>query len=136
MPEFITVLGDLIGDEPVLLKRETIDMMFTPQFEAGSPCLASLRASKDGLRSMTGDIDDASGLNWTLAGLTATADTEAMKRGFIAGFGMPNLSWFLNRERGIAAVFATQVNPPLDRRFYSLAHRFFEEVWRLPDETA
>lgn len=131
VPEFIAVLGDLIKDEPVLLERDTIDVMCEPQFEAGSPCLLSLIASKDGLRSMTGDIDDTSGLNWTLAGLTAMKDTGAMKKAFIAGFGMPNLSWFLNRERGIAAVFATQVNPPLDRRCYRLAHRFFDEVWQL-----
>ncbi|KAL1962668.1 hypothetical protein VTN77DRAFT_9302 [Rasamsonia byssochlamydoides] len=131
VPEFIAIIGDLIKDDPVLLKRETIDQMCAPQFMAGSLCLESLIASKDGLRSMTGDIDNASGLNWTLAGLTAVRDTGAMRWGSVAWFGMPNLSWFFNRERGIAAVFATQVNPPLDRRCYSLANRFFDEVWRL-----
>lgn len=35
--DFVEVLRDLLKDEPVLLRKETISVMFTPQFATDSP---------------------------------------------------------------------------------------------------
>lgn len=40
--DFVSVLKDLLRESPVLLKAETVEAMFTPQFQHGSPMYDSL----------------------------------------------------------------------------------------------
>jgi hypothetical protein len=44
--------------------------------------------------------------------------------------GLPNLLWGVNRERGMAFLFATQVEPWADRKALEVAARFETAVWR------
>jgi len=46
VPDFTSVLKDLIRDQPSILKKETVDLIFTPQFPAGSPQQKALIASQ------------------------------------------------------------------------------------------
>ena len=35
VPDFTSVLKDLLREKPIILKKETVDQMFTPQFPPG-----------------------------------------------------------------------------------------------------
>lgn len=50
--------------------------------------------------------------------------------------GLPNLKWFANRDKGLAAMYASQVTPPGDPQSQALAAKFFGEIWRLYAEQA
>ncbi|OAL30101.1 hypothetical protein AYO20_08904 [Fonsecaea nubica] len=130
--DYLAVLGDLIRDEPRLLKRETIEKcMFAPQFARGSPSLAALLASTPVVAAMTGAADPTGGINWGLGGLYMEDDIGVHRKGTLTWGGLPNLLWIMNRDRGVAALYATQLIPPADPKNIALANHFFDEVFRL-----
>lgn len=42
---------------------------------------------------------------------------------------MPNFIWAMHREKGLGAVFATQLLPVDDEKTVDLAMEFFRGVW-------
>ncbi|KIW78294.1 hypothetical protein Z517_08129 [Fonsecaea pedrosoi CBS 271.37] len=130
--DYLAVLGDLIRDEPRLLKRETIEKnMFAPQFAPGSPSLAALLGNTAIIAAMTGAANLTGGINWGLGGLYMEDDIGVHRKGTLTWGGLPNLVWIMNRDRGVAALYATQLIPPADPKNIALANHFFDEVFRL-----
>lgn len=127
--DYLKVLCDLIKDEPTLLKRETIDkLLFTPQLPENSPALKALLASTDITGTMTGVSNSDKGLNWGLGGLLLQEDVGVLKKGTVTWGGFPNLYWFMNRECGVAGMYASQVVPPGDPESAALAQQFMKAV--------
>lgn len=128
--DFIKILGDLVADVPILLKKESVEEIFKPQLPQGSKALHGLLESRDILFGMTGMSDLTRGINWALGGLYLD-EKMTMKKGTVTWGGMPNLCWFANRNEGIAGFYASQVNPPGDPASGKLARDFFQEAFRL-----
>jgi len=129
-PDYIKIIGDLIKDKPILLKKETVEEMLTPQFAEGSASLKGLLESKETVASMTGS-EVTGGVNYGISGLLFTNDIGYMKKGTLAWGGLPNLIWFANRQYGVAALYASQVVPPGEPTSLELAGHFKQEIWRL-----
>jgi CubicO group peptidase (beta-lactamase class C family) len=135
MHDFAKVLSDLLKDSPVLLKKNTVDEMFTPQFMPDSFTLRDLRA--DGGVAYQCTIDDSMEsviANHGLGGLLVEEDVNRKNyfrpKGTLSWSGMPNLSWSINRERGLALFFATQVLPWADRKTWDIIARYETAVWQ------
>jgi len=130
VPDYMKVLADLISDNPIMLKKETVDLMCTPQIMAESAMLKDPSVSQV-IATMTGVSDISAGVTWSLGSAYMTEDVGVMKKNTLVWGGMANLVWFANRERGVAGIFASQVLPPGDARCFDLALQFIDHIFSL-----
>ncbi|PKS08593.1 hypothetical protein jhhlp_004979 [Lomentospora prolificans] len=130
--DYIRVLGDLIKDEPTLLRKETVAKeMFTAQLPHDSASLKVLLKGGAIVEAMAGTNGVSRGINWGLGGLLTEEDVGALAKGTLAWGGMPNLVWMMNKEKGVAAIFASQMVPPGDVNCRKLVSEVFQEAYRL-----
>lgn len=132
--DYTRVLADLLKDSPVLLRKETIEQMFTPQFADGSNALKALEAKGERTwgpimgRSTEGVVGNM-GLGGFLVMEDCKRENYFKPKGTLTWSGMPNLLWSVNRERGLALMFATQVVPWNDEKSQALGAAFETAVW-------
>lgn len=133
VPDYLSVLGDLIRDTPVLLKRETADMIFTPQLAAGSSALAHLYKEQHLFENSAGGHIGTLGMNHGLSAVLFTEDVPltGAPPNTLAWGGLPNIMWWANREHGVAGIYATQVLPHADEKNTKLMALFQRSVWNL-----
>ena len=138
--DYVKVLADLLKEQPTLLKKETADMLFTPQFPVGSPSHQALLAMR-GIGLFDGLIGaphseplDQIDINYGLGGLLIMQDIETEKyyrpKGTLTWSGLPNLTWAINREKGIAIFYGTQILPYADEETQNLWTSFETAAWR------
>lgn len=130
VPDYMAVLADLISDSPKLLKPETIAEMLKPQLAPGSAAEIGLNAWSLVWAPMTGGVV-AEGVNYGIGGLLLTKDVEAagIPADTLIWSGFTNPVWQLNKEKGVAAFFATQILPPGDPATVELIGKFFKDFW-------
>jgi CubicO group peptidase (beta-lactamase class C family) len=129
-PDYIKVLGDLIKDEPTLLKRSTVvDMLAKPQFGPDDNSLKMLSAGRAIIAANAAPSE--SGVNYGLGGMALVKDSPMLPAGSLTWGGLPNLKWFIHPELGVAAFYATQVMPFGDAKNTWLAGEFFKEVIKM-----
>lgn len=136
MLDFGAVLSDLISPAPKLLgQKQHIDLLFSGQLTPSSASMKDLRGNHENYGFCTGTPTAGSGaplLNWSAAGLVVEDEelpTSRMPRGTVTWEGMPNVLWAVNREKGLAMVFATQLLPVGDRTANDLALEFMSSAW-------
>ncbi|KAK7425518.1 hypothetical protein QQZ08_007959 [Neonectria magnoliae] len=127
--DFIRVLQDLLKDTPVLLKPETVSKMFTAQFEPGSPQYAGLIAQESMHKQLTGDNTGRPGVAFGLGGLVVQNEVPNLPAKTLTWNGMPNIGWFVNRERGLGSIYTSQILPAGDPKSVSLLGEFWKEIW-------
>ncbi|KAF2094846.1 beta-lactamase/transpeptidase-like protein [Rhizodiscina lignyota] len=136
VPDYTAVLADLIAPEPKLLKKETVEKyLYSPHIEDPAALRMLIKARTNMTpqdASLAASYDPSQmGVNHALGGMLSLKDTEVLPKGTLAWGGLPNLKWFANREKGIAAMFAAQVTPAGDQTTQELAARYFVEIWKL-----
>jgi CubicO group peptidase (beta-lactamase class C family) len=134
-PDYLKVLADLILPKPTLLKVETIEtLLAAPQIPTDSPAVKALVGARSGAIAANAAATLEPTLNYGLGGLVMTKDSPVLPQGTLSWGGLPNLKWFLNREHGVAAIYASQVLPAGDGLSIELSNAFFSEVMRLNGE--
>ncbi|KAF1937935.1 beta-lactamase/transpeptidase-like protein [Clathrospora elynae] len=133
--DFSRVLSDLLKDAPVLLRKDTVDQMFTPQFAEGSSALKSLTDNGEyayacALDASMEDVKPNFGLGSLLLMEDVKRENYFKPKNTLSWTGLPNLLWSINRERGMALFFAQHVSPWADRKAFDLVARFETAVWR------
>jgi CubicO group peptidase (beta-lactamase class C family) len=133
--DYTSVLSDLLKPAPIILRKETVDQMFSPQFSEGSNTLRDLKAHADlSYKPALDDSVEGVDANYGLGGLVLMDDVKRTNyfqpKGTLSWTGLPNLKWSVNRERGLATFFATQVAPWADRKTFDLIARFETAVWQ------
>ncbi|KAH6615400.1 beta-lactamase/transpeptidase-like protein [Boeremia exigua] len=133
--DFTRVLADLLKDSPTLLKRCSVQEMFTAQFVPGSSShKALISLAPFSYQCSVGGSMDGVDANQGLSGLLVTNDVDRddffRPKATLAWTGLPNLLWSINRERGLALFIATQVMPWGDSKTWELNKRFETAVWR------
>ncbi|CAK7219385.1 hypothetical protein SCUCBS95973_003804 [Sporothrix curviconia] len=116
MPSFFVLLRSLLHDDGKLLppKSPLTELLYTPQLASGAARLALLRSTEDP-GWITGDVPDTKEYDWSLGGLLVTGSSHpARRKGAVFWAGAINLTWILDREAGLAAVFASNYQPPGD----------------------
>ena len=56
-------------------------------------------------------------------------DTKIMPGNTLVMTGIPNLVWFVNREKGVGGLYASAVMPPDDAKSAELIASFIKEVF-------
>lgn len=120
------LLGALLSGGGPILKKESVDELFNPQFEANSESLKALNDSlvhSDENKSnnvwrayppsaSANLLDEETRLNHGLGGVVILNDVPGRrKRGSLNWSGLPNLHWWADRESGVAGVMFTQAQP-------------------------
>ncbi|CAK7198001.1 hypothetical protein SEUCBS139899_000656 [Sporothrix eucalyptigena] len=116
IPSFFTVLRSLLHDDGKLLppKAAATELLYTPQLTT-DVSRAALIKSTENPGWITGDVPDTKEYDWSLAGLLVTGTSHpARRKGAVFWAGAINLAWILDREAGLAAVFASNYQPPGD----------------------
>jgi CubicO group peptidase (beta-lactamase class C family) len=133
--DYTRVLSDLLKDFPTLLSLPTVEQMFSPQFPEGSPALKGLVENAEYAYTCALDASmEGVKPNFGLGSLLLMEDVDRENyfkpKNTLSWTGLPNLLWSVNRERGMAFFFATQVVPWSDRKTFDLIARFETAVWR------
>lgn len=119
--DYIRLLSALLRGGAPLLTKDSVDLLFSPQLGSGS--VQALR------KFLIGESVETSLSRWyatsdeeyaniqeiqhCLAGCLTTEDVPGRrKKGSVNWGGLPNLSWWIDRESGIAATIFTQLMPP------------------------
>ena len=94
MEEYGKVLRSVLRDDGMLLRPETVEMMFRPQLnEAGQVALMKLMQDPE-LNDMMGSLPPGAEKNWGLAGLLLLEDSrDGRRKGSMSWGGLPNLIW-------------------------------------------
>jgi CubicO group peptidase (beta-lactamase class C family) len=134
--DYMKVLADLVSPEPTLLEPSTINtILASPQIPPGNPGLENLLDARGGaVAANAAALSGSPPINYGCGGMVTTKDTEILPAGSLSWGGLPNLKWFLNRDLGVAAMYATQILPYGDALSIELSNKFFVEVLRLHRE--
>lgn len=116
MPSFFTLLRSLLRDDGKLLppKAAVTEMLYQPQLPTDAARAALLHETENPFW-ITGEVPDTKEYDWSLGGLLVTGSSHPVRRkGAVMWAGAINLTWILDREAGLAAVFASNFQPPGD----------------------
>jgi len=78
---------------------------------------------------LTGDDTGQPEVAFGLGGLVIQKRVPNLPAGSLTWNGMPNIGWFVNRERNLGAIYVSQVLPPGDEKSVRLLGEFWREVW-------
>lgn len=128
-----TVLVDLIRPESKLLTQKPVDLLFEPAFEQSSAALQTILKDEDTFAKTIGITgDERPAVNFTCAGGIVTEEpvpATCLPAKTLTWNGLPNLVWTMNRERGIATLFATQLIPVDDEKALLHMTGFLKSAW-------
>ncbi|KAF3016509.1 hypothetical protein E8E14_011070 [Neopestalotiopsis sp. 37M] len=127
------VLVDLIGPKSKLLTQKHVDLLFEPAFEHSSAALQTILKDEDTFAKTIGlAADKRPAINFTCAGGLVTEEpvcATCLPAKTLTWNGSPNLIWTMNRERGIATLFATQLIPVDDEKALLHMTGFLKSAW-------
>jgi len=143
--DYSKLLAALLRGGAPLLKKESVDILFSPQLGPGS--VAGLREFIIGDSVETSfsrqysqsdeDYDKIPEIQHSLVGTLNTEDVPGRrKKGSVNWGGLPNLTWWIDRESGIAATVFTQLMPPGDSNSRKLGLELEDALYKLYRGTA
>ena len=108
-------------------------MLFTPQLEETSSAMGGFKKASFLWGSFSGGTPGDTKVNHSLGGLLTVEHTEGAKdaRSMLQWAGGTGTLWMLERERGVAAFYATQIFPPIDAQATMLREAFMKMVKQL-----
>ncbi|KAJ4311310.1 hypothetical protein N0V84_010515 [Fusarium piperis] len=127
--DLVEVLRDILKDKPLLLKEESISLLFTPQVASGDSRFADL-VKQNALHSqLTGDGTETPNVAFGLAAMiVGDGGVPVLPAKSLTWNGMPNIGWFINREEDVGAIYLTQMLPPGETQSVSLLQAYWKSV--------
>jgi len=131
--DYVAVLVDLLQDRPRLLSKQSVDLLLVPQLEETSSAIEGLQKASFLWGPFSGGTPSDAKVNHSLGGLLLKEGLEGSKnaRSTLQWAGGTGTLWMLERERGLAAFYATQIFPPMDEKATALRNAFMEGVKQL-----
>ena len=131
--DYIAVLVDLLQDQSKLLRKESVDLLFAPQLEEGSSAMNGFQKASFLWGPFSGGAPSDAKINHSLGGLVIKEGlgVSGNARSSLQWAGGTGTLWMLERERGIAAFYGTQIFPPMDEKATTLRNAFMKEAKRL-----
>ena len=128
--DYVAVISDLVSESPKLLKKETVDQMFTPQLEPNSNSTKALIALRVAWDTVAGPIKEEYA-NHGLGGFLSTGEVPEIKqpKGILGWGGTLNVVWWTCRDKGIAGFFATQQSPFGNPSTHKLVNAWKKDFW-------
>ncbi|KAM7216888.1 acyltransferase LovD [Rhypophila decipiens] len=136
MTAYIEILYSLLMDDQKLLSSETASLFFKPMLDPDAK-KGLLEGLKDpswivGHLPVTGEYDHSLGGVVVDGPAQESRKTQRRKNGFLLWGGMFNLAWFIDREAGVIACFATSVvnpaDPDIEKLFVALEEAVYAEA--------
>ncbi|KAF1957535.1 beta-lactamase/transpeptidase-like protein [Byssothecium circinans] len=140
-PSYLKILHALLTtttDSPTtatILKPETIQEFFRPQLNPTSREALELVLQDEWMNNAMGGTARGVGKDWGLGGLLITGDApDGKKKGTMCWGGLPNLTWWADRETGVCGLWAAQLLPTGDGKVAALARGFERGIYELLGE--
>lgn len=80
-------------------------------------------------KQLTGDDTGHPEVAFGLGGLVVQGNVPNLPSKTLTWNGMPNIGWFVNRDRDLGAVYVSQVLPAGDAKSVGLLGEFWREIW-------
>lgn len=136
--DFLAVLKDLMQLEPKLMRANFAQMFFSrPQLKEGTTAMEHFNRALSMLSYTLSVLVKDVEINQSLGGLLVTGKSPHLgeTEGTLAWAGALGTLWFVNRDRGMAGYYATQLFPPEDEKNLEVIEEFIREAFRrLPQE--
>ncbi len=116
MPSFLALLRSLLRDDGRLLAAggAASRLLCSPLLPSDA-ARAALLASMAHPEWVTGDVPPTGEYDWAVGGLLVTGSAHAVRRkGAVFWAGAINLTWILDRDAGVCAIFASNYLPAGD----------------------
>ena len=109
---FMNIMRSILANDGRLLKPQTLEWMFEPQLgmesERALVTFLGLSLQTDSFSS----VSTTTKFNHGLGGLLILNDLDTgLKKGTLTWNGFPNLVWTIDRETGLALLYATNIVP-------------------------
>lgn len=134
--DYLAVLKDLMQTEPKLLSAEFVEVLFgKPQLEEGTSAMMDFKRALPMLTITLSVLVKDVEINQSLGGLLVTGKSPHLgeTQGTLAWAGALGTLWFVNRERGLAGYYATQLFPPGDAKNLEVMEEFIREAFMKPE---
>lgn len=129
---YFKILMSLLRDDEIILKKSTTAEMFKPQIspQAAHHMCTSLICSEASQGTFNSQAIGQK-LNWGLGGLLIEEDIEGgKKKGCLTWSGLPNLLWSVDKEEGLACLYAGNVFPFGDKKSHEMQQEFERDMYR------
>lgn len=80
-------------------------------------------------KPLTGHTSGEAPVSFGLGGLVTVEDVPNLPKNSLTWNGMPNIGWYLNREKGLGGLFVTQVLPAGDPICVKLIGQLEQDAW-------
>jgi CubicO group peptidase (beta-lactamase class C family) len=112
--DYAKLLTSLLRNDEVVLKKETVDLMFTPQLANPKWLRAGLKATPYPIHyTVLHAIPQESEWNWGLGGILIMEDVPGKrKKGTLAWSGLPNLFWVSTDAKSFCVYSSANVFRP------------------------
>ncbi|PVH70028.1 beta-lactamase [Cadophora sp. DSE1049] len=132
--DFVRLVAEIVNDGGILLKPETVQEMFRPQFDDDRYLLDALHKSVAGIGlNISPNFTDPK--MKIQHGLSFLINMEPMATGRPAGAGQyggaANTFWWADRNTGVAGVVMTQIMPYGDPKVMEVYRRLEECIYQL-----
>ncbi|KAL1956551.1 hypothetical protein VTO42DRAFT_7022 [Malbranchea cinnamomea] len=128
--DYIKMLISILKNDGKLLKPETVETMFQPHLEDRSH-LRRVLSFPEIYAGFSSGLPAAKEFDWGLGGALAMEETPGQRsRGTLTWGGLPNLYWWIDRQRGTCGILAMQLLPFFDPDAISLYSELEKMVWK------
>ncbi|CAE7009272.1 hypothetical protein P3342_002988 [Pyrenophora teres f. teres] len=133
--EYIKVLKAVLtcgdgGEQDVILKKESIEEFLKPQLSEASKKEINSLFKNDLVNNAMSATPQAASKSWSLGGLLLLSDSpDGKKAGTMTWGGYPNLTWFVDRTKGLTGLYASQVIPPGDSKSAEMSSLYQEGMY-------
>lgn len=133
---YFKILISILRDDEILLKKSTTAEMFKPQISAdAAKDMCTNFVCAEFFQGTFASHPPGRKLNWGLGGLLVEEDIEGGKRkGCLTWSGFPNLLWSIDREEGLACLYASNVLPFGDLKSHEMQQLFEKDMYRRSGE--
>ncbi|KAF9881531.1 beta-lactamase family protein [Colletotrichum karsti] len=129
VPDIAKLTTDLLQPTPRLLQSKSVDELFSPQFGPDTPAAGMLAYGAMMYGRLTGEPYDAEKVGQAPGAYFIKKDSAILPGGTLVMTGIPNLVWFVNRDRGVGGLYASAIMPPDDAKSSELIAAFLKEVF-------
>ncbi|KAF1810236.1 beta-lactamase [Eremomyces bilateralis CBS 781.70] len=129
---YVKVLVSITRNDEKILKKESVEQMFTPQLKDPSHLMKHISALLEPgiIAQLMGALPGETAINWGLGGLLSLEEVPGRRRkGSMSWSGLPNLFWWMDPVSESCGCWATNIIPTGDVKSAAMYKEFEEAVY-------
>ncbi|KAL8696750.1 MAG: hypothetical protein Q9201_007499 [Fulgogasparrea decipioides] len=130
-PEYFKFVHAILQNDERLLKKSTVEEMFKPQLSDKSRASLMETLASPTLGPAMGGLPPELEKDHGLAGLLQMEDLpDSREKGTLTWGGMPNLTWFIDRDADLCGLYASQLLPTGEPRSLEMREVFQKAMYQ------